>query len=226
MILTMPPQSSFTAGTDQIVGNDADFLSMFKEYNFNTIQIEYQLMPHFIYEPLSGTSPIYVSQSPSTSFLDRADSLGLKVILACSEMYVDRHYIKEYNNNPFFSQYNFFRCSNGLNYYASHPAIIGFDISDEPYRMHLHDVASYCRQIKNYNENLYRVVNVVPSHADLVERGYESQDTNAYLTYINEFVDSIQPNVLPIDIYPIWLNSGNWPRDFFFSLEKNNTKNR
>jgi len=131
---------SYSAGTDPVIGNDTAFLKIFKEHNFNTIQVEYQLMPHYTYQPLNNTNPIYATQVPSKSFLDRADSLNLKIILSCPDIYVDRRFNKEYILDPLFSQYGFLKCLNGLNYYANHPALQGFAISDEPYKMHLHEL--------------------------------------------------------------------------------------
>ncbi|MBR6333469.1 MAG: hypothetical protein IKR77_03625, partial [Bacteroidales bacterium] len=76
------------------------FYQLFKDHGFNTIQIEYQLMPGSYY------NPHYVSSSPSKAFLDRADSLGLKIILDCPDIYVDRRKDTAYLNNPSFTQYN------------------------------------------------------------------------------------------------------------------------
>ena len=214
---------SYSAGTDPRIGNDTAFLKIFKEHNFNTIQIEYQLMPHYIFQPHYNINPIYATQLPSKAFLDRADSLNLRIVLSCPDIYVDQRFTDEYILNPSFSQYDSLKCLYGLNYYANHPAIQGFAISDEPHKKHFHDVASYCRQIKNYDNHLIRYVNVVPNYADLIKMGYSNNDTTDYIIYINEFVDSICPNILPIDIYPIKCHfdasNNTWPRDFFFSLD-------
>ena len=102
--------SGYHAGINTSIGNSTEFYQLFKDYGFNTVQIEYQLMPGSYYNPQ------YVSNNPSKVFLDRADSLGLKIILDCPDLYVDRRKDINYVNNPSFTQYNQTNSNNGLNY--------------------------------------------------------------------------------------------------------------
>src|SRR5690625_4199837 len=93
-------------GTDPIIGCDHEYLKDLSDYNFNLILPYHQLMKN----PTK-----WVVDNPSKGFLDRANSLGIKVILNCPEISIWRK-----NSTPVFNQT---KCTNALNYYSNHPAV-------------------------------------------------------------------------------------------------------
>ncbi len=124
--------SGYHAGIKTNVGNSMEFYQLFKEHGFNTIQIEYQLMPDF------GNKQ-YALSNPSKAFLDRADTLGMKIILNCPDMFVDWHDTLYYQDS-LYSTYNAANSYSALAYYGNHPSLIGFSVTDEPHHVHLADV--------------------------------------------------------------------------------------
>lgn len=189
--------SNFHAGINTNVGNSSAFYQLFKDHGFNTIQIEYQLMPGSYY------NPHYVSSSPSKAFLDRADSLGLKIILDCPDIYVDRRKDTAYLNNPSFTQYNQANSINGLNYYGNHPSIIGFAVCDEPSSVVFSDIGMYFSDIENYNPTLFRLANLKSTYAADTLLGYPGAGyAYAYPLYVENFIQTTHPKSCLLTITP------------------------
>ena len=211
--------STYNAGIHTNIGNSAEFYNIFKEHNFNTIQVEHQLMPKY-------KNPVYSSSNPSKAFLDRADSMGLKVILNTPDLYVNRRDDTSYFQIPGFSQYNHANSLSGLEYYGNHPAVIGFSVCDEPKPVHFDDIGMYFNDIENYNPRLLRYVNLVPSHASDTVLGYPGMgNLNAYPLFVDNFINTTNPNILSFDYYPIYrfkactkCNDVVWPNTFFQNL--------
>ena len=190
--------SSYHAGITTNVGNSAEFYNIFKEHNFNTIQIEQQLMPKY-------EDPVYSGSNPSKAFLDRADSMGLKVILSAPDLYVNRRNDTSYFQIPGFSQYNPTNSLSGLEYYGNHPAVIGFSVCDEPKPMHFEDISLYFNDIENHNPKLLRYVNLVPSHASDTVLGYPGMgNLNAYPLFVDNLINTCRLIIiLYIDLRPV-----------------------
>lgn len=156
---------TYHAGINTFIGNSSEFLNLFKEYNFNTIQVENQLMPEY-------TNPVFAPDSPSKTFLDRADSLGLKIILTCPDLYVNQRLDSLYLQDSNYTQYDSTRSHNGLNYYGDHPALLGFAITDEPTPRMFSDISRYFADIEQYNPNLLRQANLLPAYASDTDLGF------------------------------------------------------
>lgn len=187
-------------GTERAIGNDIEFLRQLKEQNFNCVNIESQLF---------SPSMQYASSTPSKSFLDNASSLNVSVILKCPDIFVEKQ-------NP---SYNSVNCNEGLTYYGNHPSILGFTIIDEPEPPHFNAISQYMQDIQAYNGTLLRYVNLLPMYADVTRLG-DSTGTSAhsvaYENYVDNFIQSTNPNILSFDSYPIWFG---WPNDFFYNLD-------
>lgn len=214
--------SGYHAGINTTIGNSTEFYQLFKECGFNTVQIEYQLMPHY-------NNMQHASSNPSKDFLDRADSLGMKIILDCPDLYVDRRIDTMYELVSGFTQYNPTNSSNGLNYYGNHPAIAGFAVCDEPTTVVFPDIASFFSDIENYDHNMLRLVNLLPSYGKDTAFGYPGVGfADAYPQYVEHFIETTHPNILSFDAYPIhFFNACDsctfynlvWPNSFYFNFD-------
>ncbi len=208
----------FPSGTDPFVGNDIEFLRQLKNSNFNCIQIEKQLIGFYTSQP-----PRYAIDNPSKAFLDRADSLNIKIILTCPDLSIGWY-------SP---SYNSVNSINGLNYYGTHSALLGFSVKDEPKKNNFKDINLYFSDINNFDSTILRFSNLLPIYAGKNALGYSSatSDIQAYELYIQDFIDSCGPNILSFDSYPIW-NCQNsttdtdyiywpnyWTNDFFYNLD-------
>lgn len=203
-------------GTDENVGHDMEFLRQLKSYNFNFIHAMNQLIGHRKDLPI-----YYVSSTPSKAFLDRADSLGLKILLNCPELMVD----------TFRHLYNPLAGQTAVNYYGSHPALLGFCAKDEPSKIYFPTIATIFSTIARYNNTLLRYSNLNPMYADRVRYlGYPEIENHveAYERYVEDFIITTHPNVLCFDSYPIWIGRQSmdssywpayWPNDFFYTLD-------
>ena len=212
--------SNYHAGIQTNIGNSAEFISLFKEYNFNTIQVEFQLMPSYL-----PNNYIYASTSPSKAFLDRADSLGIKIILSCPDLYINKKDTM-YNHDSLYSQYNHTNSINGLNYYANHPALIGFSVCDEPNPYHFLDIKRYFNDVEGYNSNLFRLANLLATHAGDSALGYPGiGEINAYTRYVEDYISKTNPNIITFANYPIFSHNSyadettSWPWSYFFNLD-------
>ena len=111
--------SNYHAGIQTNIGNSAEFISPFKEYNFNTIQVEFQLMPS----------------------------------------YLPNNYI----------------------------------VIDEPHLIHYFDIGRYFTDIKEYNPNLLRLANLLPTHAGDTALGYPGVgELNAYSEYVENYINTTE----------------------------------
>ena len=212
--------SFFNAGISTTIGNSTDFLNLFKESGFNTIQVEYQLF--------KGPAGIqYASSNPSKSFLRRADSLGLKIVLSCPDLYIDRH-DTIYSIDSSHSQYDSIHSANALNYYANENALLGFSVSDEPHHFHFNDVGRVFSDITNYDPNLLRLSNLKSADASDTILGFPGQGyIYAYPRYVEDFISTTNPNIISFDSYPLYLyhtygyvnDTALWPRSFYFNFD-------
>ena len=208
------------AGINTTIGNSTEFYQLFKEYGFNTIQIEWQLMPNF-------KNMHYASSNPSKTFLDRADSLGMKIILNCPDIFVYWNDTMYYHDS-LYSTYNATNSLNALNYYGNHPAVVGISVTDEPHHVHFADVGRYFADIKNYDSTLFRLANLKSADANDTILGYPGMDLSyTYPHYVQDFITTTHPNVLSFDAYPIYLyhsygyvnDTALWPGSFYFNFD-------
>ena len=212
--------SDYHAGIQTNIGNSVEFISLFKEYNFNTIQVEFQLMPYY-----NPNFYIFASSSPSKAFLDRADSLGMRVILSCPDLYINKRDTTYYHDS-LYSQYNHTNSINGLNYYANHPALIGFSVCDEPRPYHFLDIKRYFNNIEGYNSDLLRLANLYATYAGDTALGYPGiGEVNAYTRYVEDYITITNPNIISFDSYPIYSHNSyadettSWPWSYFFNMD-------
>ncbi len=187
-------------GTDYVIGNDIAYLRLVKNMNITTINIAAQL-----YYPKQ-----YASSNPSKHFLDNADALGLDVILHCPDIDIDRF------NNP---HYDETLCDEGLNYYGNEPSVLGFSIVDEPSTEIFSIIDQYANRIENFNSSLLRSANLLPNYAtkdQLFGSGGSVHPTyEEYSYYVQNYIDTNNPNFISFDGYPIWFNSNR----FFLNLD-------
>lgn len=144
----------------------------------------------------------WVSSNPSIGFLDRANNLGLKVILNCPEISVWRG-----DDNPTFHQTN---CANALNYYGTHPAVLGWHIVDEPSEnLHFSTTKQFADAIAAYNNSKLRFSNLYPNYATKNQLQVNDNYTgpvctiSEYEDYIDNFMSQTNANFLSVDHYPM-----------------------
>ena len=185
--------NTVTPGTDPLVGCDYEYLKGLSDYNFNLIIPYHQLMKN----PTK-----WASDSPSKSFLDRANSLGIKVILNCPGISIWRG-----NDTPTFNQTN---CTNALEYYGTHPAVLGWHIVDEPSEnAHFSTAKQYADAIEAYNPSKLRFSNLFPNYATRNQLQVNDEYTgpvcsvSKYEDYIENFIIQTNPNFLSVDHYPM-----------------------
>ncbi len=174
------------------------------------------------------TNPVFAPDSPSKAFLDRADSLGLKIILTCPDLYVNQRLDSLYLQDSNYTQYDSTRSHNGLNYYGGHPALLGFAVTDEPTPRMFSDIGNYFADIEQYNPTLLRQANLLPAYANDTSLGFPGMGSwNVYPQYIENYITSTNPNILSFDSYPIlFYNIENnqtdtivYPDNFFYNLD-------
>ncbi|MBL6657325.1 MAG: T9SS type A sorting domain-containing protein [Flavobacteriales bacterium] len=139
--------------------------------------------------------------------------MNLKVILNCHEISVYRN-----NDNP---NFDFEKCSSALNYYGSHPAVIGWHIVDEPSKnAHFSTTKPFSDAIHNYSDNKIRFSNLYPNYStkNQLEINHEyigpQANIQQYKNYIKDFINITNPNFLSVDHYPM---SGN--TNYFQNLQ-------
>lgn len=194
-----PTYGSVPSLTDRSIGNDLGYLLILKEQNFNLI-----LPYHQLYKP----SYKYVSGSPSLGFLDRAESLGIKVIVNCPELNVNKSIPSAYNSSMGL---------NALNYYGNHPAVLGWEIVDEPSKNHFSLIHDISNAIQSFNSAKLRFTNLYPMYADNEQlfgcgwaegSNYDYPNVTGwpsaadYEGYVEDFISDTNPNFLSVDYYP------------------------
>ncbi|MCO6461146.1 MAG: T9SS type A sorting domain-containing protein [Saprospiraceae bacterium] len=176
---------------DPIIGCDEKYLQSLLDFNFNLILPYHQLMKN----PTK-----WVVNSPSKDFLDRANSLGIKVILNCPEISIWKK-----NLMPIFDSV---LSEMALNYYGSHPAVIGWHIVDEPSKNpHFSTIKQYADAIEIYDPTKLRFSNLYPNYASnkQLQYHYDHDGVNCsvaeYEDYLNSFMAQTNPNFLSVDHY-------------------------
>jgi len=153
----------------------------------------------------------YASSSPSKAFMDSAYKYNIGIILTTPDNSV---LIK---NDSVYNPYNSNISKQGLAYWGNHPALWGFHIQDEPHRAHIKYIFPYANDIRAFNPNLLRFVNLFPTYVDI--------SCFDYAIDLPVYMDSIQPNILSFDHYPIRddINPNNpqqyWPACLFKNLD-------
>ena len=194
-------------GTDPLVPNDFMFLKQLKDLNFNLVHIYAQLTGYSgMGTKIDGViypirySRVWASDIPSLEFMDNAQKLGMKVLLSCPEMF------------PRDFSYNSSLVSEALNYYGNHPALLGFNIYDEPdLSSTLDEIKKYSDDILAYNTELVPYVNLLP----MCSFGY---NPTMYRNFIQEYIDKCSPQMLSFDWYPIATGMAFYARDNFYTF--------
>ena len=169
-------------------------------------------------ESIYGIIPnlLYASSNPSKAFMDSAHAYGIKIILTNPDncvIWSDRTCEKRIFHN----EYNSMISQQGLAYYGNHPALLGFQISNEPDRCEHERIINYANDIRLYNPDLLRYITLTPSY------GHKSDAE--FTQYILDYIDSIQPNILSFDHYPIMqyipdsINNSYSPSCLFVNLD-------
>jgi len=189
-------------------------------HNFNCVIMDRRLLTstNGVFDPQYFQ---YASSNPSKAFMDSAYKYSIGIILTTPDNGVlvksswdDMLKIWVYT---FYNTYNNTVSQQGLAYWGNHPALWGFHIQDEPHRAHIKYIFPYANDIKAFNPNLLRFVNLLPTYADISRFDYAID--------LPVYIDSIQPNILSFDHYPIRddINPNNpqqyWPACLFKNLD-------
>lgn len=187
------------------VGFDDDYLEELKKYGYNLILSEDPYR-----QAITAAGP-----NPSQDYLDRIHKAGLNIIIGN----VDNFYIKR---NPV-TPYNYAKVQAGLDYYNSHPAVIGYDVSDEPSMNAAIPISQVTDHIVSFDENKLPFVNLWPEYANINRLDDDDDATvfsGTYEDYVNEFITTGHLKMLSFDFYPfdVDVNSCNWKRFYFYNL--------
>lgn len=185
------------------VGLDDAYLAELTKYNFNLILST---------DP--ARQPVTSSSAPPRFFLDRVQNAGLKIIVGNTNFQVDR-------NNPVYSPAD---VALGLGHYNSHPAVIGYDISDEPCMTAANVIGQVSDQIIAYDNTKIPFVNLWPNWAP--NNRIDDCDTTTefagdYSTYVQRFIDYGHAKMLAFDFYPLGADPAEcgWQRHYYVNLD-------
>jgi nitrous oxidase accessory protein NosD len=149
----------------------------------------------------------YASSEPSKAFMDSTYKYNIKVMLSTP----DNSVLINKDADTLYNHYDSKVSQEGLMYWGNHPALLGFDITDEPYMSHYQYILPYANDIRNFNPNLLRYVNLLPAYFWIYP------NYSAYEQNLQDYIDLIQPNILSFDRYPLLYPET--PNDLFYSLD-------
>ncbi len=194
---------------DLLIGHDDNYLSQIEMYNFNTIVPIHQLrFPD--YQLVDATN------KPDRSFLDRALNHGLDVIL--SSPVIDRVGMHE----PWCTEipYDSLNAIEEMKYWNGHPAVIAYNVADEPeweegvYTGELDLIEKINNNLKS-NSNKGRFVNLLPLwvpewryHHTYPKTGESWADPpyecdEFYTDWLDSYIEKCSPSYLISDYY-VW----------------------
>lgn len=187
---------------NETIGLDDAYLAELTKYNFNLI-----ISADPARQPVTSTS------APPLGFLDRVQNAGLKIIVGNSNFAVNR-------NTPV---YNPTDVALGLNHYNAHPAVIGYDISDEPCKSAAHVIGQVATQIITYDNTKTPFVNLWPNWANnnvIDDCNPNTEFAGDYSTYVQGFIDE-GARMLAFDYYPLASDPPycGWQRHYFVNLD-------
>ena len=83
------------------------------------------------------------------------------------------------------------RYNGNANQYGSHPALLGYNLRDEPHASEFPALALAQRKILQYDLDALPVVDLFPNYASSSQLG-----TSSYDQYVSQFVSVVHPKVL------------------------------
>jgi len=150
----------------------------------------------------------YASSNPSKAFMDSAYKY-VKILLTTPDNSVLHNTGIPFGSNP----YNSITSQEGLVYWGYHPALWGFFIMDEPYNQsYFPYILPHANDIRTFNSNLLRFVNLPPKCCGMNYSGYEQ--------FIQDYINATQPQMLSFDHYPIMDTlKPDWYNGLFYDLD-------
>jgi len=83
--------------------------------------------------------------------------------------------------------------------YHDHPALLGYFICDEPNADYFAELASTSKRLRLADPKHPPLINLFPSYGSPTQLGFEN-----FRAYVRSFVDTVKPEVLSYDHYPLW----------------------
>ncbi len=192
----VPPQET--------VGLDDAYLDEMTKYNFNLI---------ISGDPSRTTVTSANNLTLSTAFLDRVQNAGLKIIVGNTNFAV----------NKVTPVYNPSAIAIGLSHYNTHPAVIGYDIVDEPCMTAFSVIGQVAGQITAYDNTKLPYVNLWSAPADnqLEDCNSSTIYTGTYGDYLDAYIANTNPRMIGFDFYPLESDPGenSYKRDYFMNLQ-------
>lgn len=190
-------------------GHDWQYLSTLQADNFNCIVPWHQYLKPTLQ---------YAVNQPDTSFLGRAHSLGLGVILTIPE----NHHRKAVNI-PVPTPYDQATHLQALAYYGKHPAVLGWHVSDEPGNQHFETLQKFVSDIKTHYPDKIPYINLLPTYASENQllngmwAGWKvgAASKEAYQSHISAYLSEVSPTFIGVDHYEGFEK----PSDVFYNLE-------
>lgn len=187
----------------ETIGLDDAYLAEMTKYNFNLI--------------ISGDparTEVTSTNNLSLAFLDRVENAGLKIIVGNTNFSVSK-------TAPV---YNPVKVDLGLNHYNAHPAVIGYDLIDEPCVTAANVIGQVSDQITNYDNTKLPFVNLWPMWADnnvLDDCNSSTEFAGDYSTYVDAFINTGNAKMLAFDYYPLGSDPPEcaWQRTYFKNLD-------
>jgi|GEM_PF-3338728 len=172
-------------GSADNIGYDDEYLEEMTKYNFNL---------------LLGVDParqtVTTTVSPPLDFLDRVQRSGMQMIVASGNFHVDR-------NAPV---YDAPKVALGLAHYNAHPAVLGYDVVDEPCLQAATVIGQVADQIVAYDSEKIPFVNMWPSYKNVDELDDCNPSTvfaGDYSSYVDGLIATGNARVLSFDYYPL-----------------------
>lgn len=113
--------------------------------------------------------------------LNLAQKVGIKVLIACPELYTNTDYV--------------------VNRFKKHPANGGYFLQDEPTLFYLTQLVELSNKIESVDDTRFTYINLLPNYSTT----HYTTDEN-YYNYVQSFVNEIPLKVLSFDHYPIIQN--------------------
>ena len=135
----------------------------------------------------------FSSSDAIATALDAAAKAGIKLMISCPELKAEPE--------------------KTVNRFKNHPALEGYYLSDEPFKVQFQELADWQKRIKSADGNHYCFVNLLPN----INSNQSKFGTKDYKEYIDSFDNLFPAPYISFDFYPV-VDGGLHPR-WFENLE-------